>query len=146
MQLGQELDDQDPPREKNRLPPMVNIMKIASAKSQSTRGACHQPTFMGNNLTISETCLLFIRSRWLNVLKPLMIGLMVVLLMLFLDGEYGFTSIRSWCYSRECIWNLRIRLCCIASAKWNVSRVSLQRFDIGYVIFKVAQFEPISEA
>ena len=48
---------------------MVNIMKIASAKSQSTRGACHQSTFMGNNLTISETCLLFLRSRWLNVLN-----------------------------------------------------------------------------
>ena len=62
-QLGQELDDQDPPREKNGLPPMVNIMKIASAKSQSTRGAYHQPTFMGNSLTISETCLLFLRSR-----------------------------------------------------------------------------------
>ena len=79
----------------------------------------------------------------LNVFKPLMTGLMVVLLMLFLDGEYGFTSMWSWCYSRECVWNLRIRLCCIASAKWNVSRVALQGFDIGYVIFKVAQFEPI---
>ena len=66
MQLGQELDDQDPPREKNGLPPMVNIMKIASAKSQSTRGAYHQPTFMGNSLTISETCLLFPRSRWVK--------------------------------------------------------------------------------
>ena len=30
-----------------------------------------------------------------------MIELMVVLFDALLDGEYGFTSIGSWCYSRE---------------------------------------------
>ena len=32
-------------------------MLIASAKSRSTRGASHQPAFMGGCLTISKTCL-----------------------------------------------------------------------------------------
>ena len=34
------------------------------------------------------------------VLWPLMIELMVVLFDVFLDGEYGFASTGSWCYSR----------------------------------------------
>ena len=32
-------------------------------------------------------------------------------------GEYGFSSMGSWCYSREWVWNLRTRFCCIASGK-----------------------------
>ena len=35
-----------------------------------------------------------------------------------------------WCYSREWVWNSRTTLCCIASGKWNVSKVSSQKFDI----------------
>ena len=31
----------------------------------------------------------------------------------FLDGENGFTSMES--YSREMVWNLRTKLCCIAN-------------------------------
>ena len=32
----------------------------------------------------------------------------------FLDGEYGFISVESRCYSREWVWNLRTKLCYIA--------------------------------
>ena len=32
-------------------------MLIASAKSQSLRGASHQPAFMSGHLTIADTCL-----------------------------------------------------------------------------------------
>ena len=40
-----------------------------------------------------------------------MIGLMVVLLMSFWDGEYGFSTVGvSWCYSRECVLNSRAKL------------------------------------
>ena len=31
----------------------------------------------------------------------------------------------SWCYSREWVWNLRTKLCCIAPGKWNVSTTSV---------------------
>ena len=55
----------------------------------------------------------------------------------FLDDEYGFTSMGSWCYLRGWVWSLSTKLCCIASGKRNVSRVSLQQFDIRYVMFYV---------
>ena len=45
----------EPPWKQNGLPPMVNIMLIASAKSRSVRGASHQPAFMSSCLTISHT-------------------------------------------------------------------------------------------
>ena len=32
-------------------------------------------------------------------------------------GEYGFSSMGSWCYSREWVWNSRTKFCCIASGK-----------------------------
>ena len=53
-------------------------MLIASAKSQSMRGASHQPVFMGSCLTISHMYLPFVPSRRVSpcVLCPLMIGLM----------------------------------------------------------------------
>ena len=34
-----------------------------------------------------------------------------------LDGEYGYISVGSRCYSREWVWNLRTKSCCIASGK-----------------------------
>ena len=37
-------------------------MLIASAKSQSARGASQQPVFMSSCLTISHTCLPFLTS------------------------------------------------------------------------------------
>ena len=42
------------PWEQNGLPPMVNIMWVASAKSQSVRGASHQPALMDSCLTINH--------------------------------------------------------------------------------------------
>ena len=52
-------------------------MLIASAKSQSMRGASHQPVFMGSCLTIRYMYLPFVPSRRVSpcVLCPLMIGL-----------------------------------------------------------------------
>ena len=47
----------------NGLPPMVNIMQIAPAKSRSKKEACHQPAFMDSCLTISHTCLPCVTSR-----------------------------------------------------------------------------------
>ena len=54
-------------------------MLIASAKSQSARGASHQPVFMGSCLAISHTCLPCLPSGRISptcVLCSLMIGLM----------------------------------------------------------------------
>ena len=67
------------------------------------------------------------------VLWPLMIGQMVVLLTFF-DMVSMVLLIGSWCYYREWVWNLQIKLCCTASGKWNVSRVALQGFDTGYIM------------
>ena len=53
----------------------------------------------------------------------------------FTYGEYGFTFKGSWSYSRKWVWNLRTRLCCLASGNWNVSRDTLQEFDIRYIMF-----------
>ena len=39
------------------LPPMANIMQIASAKSRNMGGASHQPGFIGSCLTIRHMCL-----------------------------------------------------------------------------------------
>ena len=44
----------EPPWAQNELPPMVNIMRVASAKSRNMKEASHQPTFMGSCLTISQ--------------------------------------------------------------------------------------------
>ena len=42
------------PWEQNGLPPMVNMMQVVLAKSQSVRGASHQPASTGSCLTISH--------------------------------------------------------------------------------------------
>ena len=51
-------------------------MLIASAKSQSTRGASHQPAFMSGCLTISHTCLPCLPSErtWLCQRCLLVVG------------------------------------------------------------------------
>ena len=47
-----------------------------------------------------------------------MIGLMLVYVdVLFTCGECGFNSLGSWPYSREWVWNLGTKVCCIASGK-----------------------------
>ena len=95
-------------------------MLIASAKSQSTRGASHQPVFIGSCLTISHTCLLFLPSRRVSpcVLCPLTIRLMhnggsVDALFAW----YDYSSVESYCYSREWLWNTRAKIHCMASGK-----------------------------
>ena len=92
-------------------------MLIASAKAQSTRGASHQPVFMG----IRHTCLPFLPSRRVShcVLCPLMIGLMHnggTVDVLF-TCEYGYYCVESYCYPREWLWNATSKICCIASGK-----------------------------
>ena len=47
----------EPLWEQNEIPLMVNIMRIASTKSQIARGASNQPALMGSCLTISHTYL-----------------------------------------------------------------------------------------
>ena len=53
----------EPQWEQNELPPMVDIMQIALAKSRNPSGASHQPALMGSCLTISHTCLLCLPGR-----------------------------------------------------------------------------------
>ena len=102
----------EPPWEQNGLPPVVHIMLIASAKSRNVRGASHQPALMGSCLTISHTCLTCLPSRWVKSLRSTTPydwtdgGSVDV----FLNGEYGFTSMKSRCHSMEWVWNLRIKL------------------------------------
>ena len=78
----------EPPWKQNGLPPMANIMQIASAKSRGMGGASHQPGFIGGCLnTLVHMCLPCLPGRgWVSpcVLWPLVIGLMVVLLTSFL--------------------------------------------------------------
>ena len=50
----------------------------------------------------------------------------------FFDMVSVVLLIGSSYYSREWVWNLRTKLCCLASEKWNVSRVSLWGFDISF--------------
>ena len=42
---------------------MINVILIASTKSWSVSGACHQPAFMSGCLTISHTCLTCLPSE-----------------------------------------------------------------------------------
>ena len=37
-------------------------------------------------------------------------------------------------------WNLRIKLCCIAPGKRNVSRDSLQGFHNSYIMFRIIAY------
>ena len=98
--------------EQNELPPVVHIMQIALGKSSSGRGASHQPTPMGSYLTISHTCLTCLHSRWsyVLVLTPPYDWTDGGSFDVFLNGEYGFPSMRSRCHSMEWVWNLRIKL------------------------------------
>ena len=35
----------------------------------------------------------------------------------FMADEYGFSSVGSWCYLREWVWNSRAKLCSITLGK-----------------------------
>ena len=86
---------------------------------------CGSPVFLGVDNEL-RSCVL-----WL-----LMTGLMMALLTFF-DMVSMVLLIGSWCYSTEWVWSLRTKLCCIASGKWNVSRVSLQGLDTDYIMVQV---------
>ena len=48
------MEVREPPWGQDELPPMVNIMRVALAKSRSVMGASHQQAFMGSWLTIGQ--------------------------------------------------------------------------------------------
>ena len=90
-------------------------------------------SFHGQLLDFSHMCLPCVLSRWVSpcVLCPLWdSGGSVVS---FEHGEYGFSSMGSWCYCGEWVWNSTTKLCCLALGEWNASIVSLQEFDIRYM-------------
>ena len=86
------------------------------------RGASHQPIFIGSCLTISHMCLSFLPIEELVLVfyDPLWLGLciMVVLSMFYFHGEYGYSSVGSYCHSREWLWNTKAKICCMASRKF----------------------------
>ena len=84
-------------------------------------------------LTCGNPAYLVVDELWPCVLWLLIIVLMEVLLTIFWHREYGFTY-RELMLSGEWVWGLRKKVSCIASGKWNVSRVQLQRFDITYIM------------
>ena len=84
-------------------------MLMASAKSWRVRRASHQLVLVGSCLTISHTCLPCLPSGGVNpcVICPLMTELIhnggsVDGL---LHGEYGFSSVGTYCFSRKWLWN-----------------------------------------
>ena len=46
---------------------LSGVRQIASSKSQSMRGASHQPVYMGSCLTITHTYLPCLPSRWVSL-------------------------------------------------------------------------------
>ena len=121
-------------------------VQIALAKFWSARGAPHETALMGSWLTISHTCLPCLRSRGVYSLCSMVSYDWVdaTSAEIILNSKYGFNFMGSWWYSMEWVWNLRTKLCSIASRKWNFSRVSLQGFDIRYIMLSVNPLECIS--
>ena len=69
-QLEQEPDNQRASMVAGWLPPMVNVMWIASAEFRSMSGASHQPIFMGDCLTIYHMYLPCLPSEWISLCVP----------------------------------------------------------------------------
>ena len=134
------------PWKQDGLSPSAKVLLIALANSRRSRGASHQPTFMRSCLTTSHTCLSCLPSRWVRpcFLCLHMIGLTGVLLLFFSHGESGISSMGGSPCFREWVWNSQIKLYCVASEKWNSSRVSLQESDIRYTIFYVNHIKQMS--
>ena len=76
---------------------------------------------------------LSLATAWLLVSLVCVVYLVNKLALVF----YGISSMGSRCYFRDWVWSSRTKLCCIASGKWNVSRVSIQEFDIRYRMLKL---------
>ena len=135
---GQGHDDQGDPMGAERATPMATTMRIPQ-RNPGTRGEhpTNQPPWVGAwppATSVSPVHQVVDEFSPLVVWPP-MIGLTAAPPMFFSNGEYGFTSIGSWCYSMGWVWNLRTTLCSIASVKWSVSRVLLQGFDARYIMF-----------
>ena len=64
--LERKPDGQGASMDQDGLPPMVNIMWVASAESRSVRGASHQPIFMGDCLTICHMYLPCLPREWVT--------------------------------------------------------------------------------
>ena len=92
-------------------------MCIASGKSRSAKGASRQPAFMDSCLTC--------------VFPVYLVDRLIFICFVLLPYSHSGAGSRSFDVSQG------IKLCCIAPRKGNVSRVSLQKFDIRYLIFAV---------
>ena len=68
--LGRELDGQGTSIKAEWATSHGYVMLITSAKSQSIRGASHQPAFMADCLTISHMCLPCLPSGKVNPCVP----------------------------------------------------------------------------
>ena len=115
--------------------PIYNEVNVPCRLLWCARGASHSPAFMVS-WTISHKCLPCLPSKWVSPgcsITPCdwhnagSVGVFY--------AWHGFSSMESWYYSREWKWNSRTKLCCNVSEKWNASRVSLQGFDIWYIVF-----------
>ena len=94
-----------------------------------------QLSWVASCLLVARVCPVYLVVEFSPcVLRPLMIGLIVVLLTFF-----WMVSMVLLLWGVDTIlgngWNLRTKLCCIASGTWNVSTVSLQGFDVRYAMF-----------
>ena len=112
-----------------------NWGRLLTAKTRNARGASHQPAFM-NCLTTSHMWYLCLSSsRWVKALCSMTpYDWPRWFCWRFWDMVSMVLLIGSWCYSWEWVWNLMTKLCCVASGKWNISRVWLQEFDITYIM------------
>ena len=80
----------------------VYMMWIASAKSRSPREHLTSQLIWATAwLSVTGICCVYLVDEFSPCAPlPLIIELMVVLFDVFLDIEYGFISVGSWCYSR----------------------------------------------
>ena len=111
-----------------------NWGRLLTTKTWSTIGASHnQLSWAAGWLLVTCAGPVYLAVDKLRpfLLWPLMIG-QGGSADLFFDMVSMVLHIGSSCYFREWVWNLRTKLFCIVLGKWNVSRVSLQGFDITY--------------
>ena len=114
-----------------------NWGRLLTAKTRSASGASQQPAPWAVAwllVTYGSTVYLVVDELRPCVLWPLMNDCTRWFCWRFFDMVSMVLLIGSWSYSREWVWYLRTKLCCTASGKWDISRVSLQGFDITYII------------
>ena len=118
----------------------IFFLRIASAKSWNVEGSISLVTLMDSCLTIDHMC--GSPCLWDKFSPCVLWPLMIIdwansgSVDYFFIWWVNFYLIKgSWCYSREWVWNLRTKLCYIASGKWNVSRFSLCKSLLFSVIY-----------